>query len=144
MVRSRYAEGLAIRDRAMPLDEFPPEDRERIEGLASQDRIPPRFIEFHDDAGRVFAKIPSRAWFEWHWRRDRYPTDPEDRASTARRTRETVIARDGLTCRLCGEAVAPEEVHVDHIQPRSLGGSDELSNLQVTHALCNMRKGNRI
>lgn len=30
----------------------------------------------------------------------------------------------------------------DHIQPRSRGGLDVLSNLQLAHADCNKRKGN--
>ena len=32
----------------------------------------------------------------------------------------------------------------DHIQPRSKGGPDTPENLQLAHAMCNWRKGNRV
>jgi len=32
----------------------------------------------------------------------------------------------------------------DHIIPRSKGGIDDLSNLQLAHAYCNKRKGNSL
>ena len=49
-------------------------------------------------------------------------------------------------CVLCG--AAPEidsdvRLHVDHIVPRSKGGSNEMSNLQVLCAECNLGKSNR-
>ena len=38
----------------------------------------------------------------------------------------------------------PKLCHVDHIIPRSKGGSDEISNLQVACAKCNIFKGSSI
>lgn len=71
---------------------------------------------------------------------------PED--LTVRRRRK-VWKRDGGRCPLC-EVEIPEEdllnddlVNLDHIRPRSHGGSNTLKNLQVTHIKCNSRKGNR-
>jgi hypothetical protein len=58
--------------------------------------------------------------------------------------RRLVIRRDGYVCALCGGKVAPDELDIDHVVPRSKGGSDEPENLQVAHRLCNQRKGNRI
>lgn len=62
-----------------------------------------------------------------------------------------LVERDGLDCGLCGKPVDmslaypdPMSRSVDHILPRSLGGSDHLSNLQLSHLTCNVRKGNRI
>lgn len=44
--------------------------------------------------------------------------------------KEKLIARDGLRCSVTGEEVSsPEELSVEHIQPISKGGSDELENL---------------
>jgi 5-methylcytosine-specific restriction endonuclease McrA len=49
-------------------------------------------------------------------------------------------------CVLCG--AAPEldsdvRLHVDHIVPRSKGGSNDMSNLQALCAECNLGKSNR-
>ena len=62
------------------------------------------------------------------------------------------------TCKLCGKPIiidteiarnsttnnAKQEFSWDHIYPKSLGGSDELINLQPTHKLCNNRKADKI
>ena len=49
-------------------------------------------------------------------------------------------ARDGRQCRYCG---ATCNLSIDHIVPRSRGGSDELENLAVACRVCNSRKGAR-
>lgn len=48
-------------------------------------------------------------------------------------------------CGLCGEQInSIDEMHVDHIIPLSRGGKDILANLQLTHARCNMDKGDML
>ena len=39
---------------------------------------------------------------------------------------------------------AKQRATVDHIIPRSKGGSDAAENLQLAHARCNKIKGNRL
>ncbi len=58
--------------------------------------------------------------------------------------RAQVIARNGSICQLCGLAAGElyedgsrVTLHVDHIQPRSAGGSDEMSNLRTLCHRCN-------
>lgn len=85
-------------------------------------------VNFQADHQCLRGAHPSRSW------RQKIPAD----------VRRSVIARDGGVCGLCGQPVPNEDVHIDHIYPQSLGGADELDNLQVTHSLCNMRKGNRV
>jgi 5-methylcytosine-specific restriction endonuclease McrA len=68
---------------------------------------------------------------------------PLGRAPLPPYLRAAVIARDGYVCQLCGGRVAPIDVHIDHIYPWSRGGPTVLSNLQVTHSRCNIRKGAR-
>lgn len=59
--------------------------------------------------------------------------------------RETVIKRDKQICQLCGDLVVKkEDVEIDHIYPYSLGGSNEVYNLMVTHGECNKEKGKKI
>jgi diadenosine tetraphosphate (Ap4A) HIT family hydrolase/5-methylcytosine-specific restriction endonuclease McrA len=54
-----------------------------------------------------------------------------------------VMKRARYRCELCGVSAAEVALEVDHIQPRSLGGGDELNNLQALCYRCNARKGNK-
>lgn len=63
----------------------------------------------------------------------------------------TLAKRDGNGCGLCGDLVDmslswpnPASPSVDHVIPWSLGGTHDLSNLQLAHLSCNCRKGNRV
>ena len=56
-----------------------------------------------------------------------------------RRIRERILARDGYCCQACGESEG--SLHIDHIVPKRLGGSDLEENLQVLCKSCNLRKG---
>ena len=46
-------------------------------------------------------------------------------------------------CVYCGHKVSLEEMEVDHIVPRSLGGDNSLSNLACACPHCNGLKGNK-
>lgn len=97
--------------------------------------------------------------------RERYATDSEyrgrKRAANDRRYGQhsgpqgfrkripTIFGRQGAICPLCdewlgGDLLNGRMIHIDHIVPRSKGGSDDLDNLQLTHATCNLRKSNKI
>ena len=54
-----------------------------------------------------------------------------------RNHKERVFARDGRTCRYCGN---DENLQVDHIISRKNGGTHDLDNLQVLCRDCNLRK----
>ena len=53
-----------------------------------------------------------------------------------------VLKRDRV-CQLCGNTKDADRLEVDHIVPRSKGGTNDLSNLQVLCAPCNRGKSNR-
>ncbi len=55
--------------------------------------------------------------------------------------RYQVLKRD-RRCRLCGAGPDDSVLHVDHIIPRSRGGSNDLDNLQVLCQVCNLGKSN--
>jgi len=57
--------------------------------------------------------------------------------------RRWIYARDGGRCALCGQPVAFEAMHVDHVRPRLEGGTDDVDNLRVTHPRCNLVRGVR-
>lgn len=64
----------------------------------------------------------------------------------SKETRALVLDRNGFTCQICG-AVAGEphsddpgrktRLHLGHIVDKSMGGSDEASNLRVICSICN-------
>jgi 5-methylcytosine-specific restriction endonuclease McrA len=55
--------------------------------------------------------------------------------------REYLLAKWGRQCAYCGAQNVPLEV--EHIQPKSKGGSDRVSNLTLACHPCNQRKGNQ-
>jgi 5-methylcytosine-specific restriction endonuclease McrA len=56
-----------------------------------------------------------------------------------------VLARDNWTCCSCGRSSKEEgmTLEVDHIVPRSRGGSDNIDNLQTLCKKCNIGKSNK-
>lgn len=55
--------------------------------------------------------------------------------------REYLLEKWGRKCAYCGAENVPLEI--DHIHPRSKGGSDRVSNLTLACSPCNQRKGNQ-
>ena len=61
------------------------------------------------------------------------------RSSDAKRMfREGIKARDGHKCVYCGSS---ENLTVDHVRPRSKGGTDTADNLVTACRPCNQAKG---
>ena len=61
-------------------------------------------------------------------------------------TRYAVLERAGFKCQCCGSKPLKNNdviLHIDHIIPHSLGGSDNVDNLQVLCNKCNTSKQNR-
>ena len=56
--------------------------------------------------------------------------------------REYLLAKWGRKCAYCGAENTPYEI--DHIHPRSKGGSNRVSNLTLACHDCNQKKGNRL
>jgi 5-methylcytosine-specific restriction endonuclease McrA len=63
---------------------------------------------------------------------------PDGRWATVRKA---VLARDGEVCSYCGTTAGPFDV--DHVVPRSRGGTNSADNLVVACAPCNRSKGAR-
>lgn len=51
-----------------------------------------------------------------------------------------ILRRDQFTCRYCGRVAPSVIVEVDHVMPRSEGGTDEDSNLVAACFECNRGK----
>lgn len=55
--------------------------------------------------------------------------------------REYLLEKFDRTCAYCGATGVP--LQIEHIQPRSRGGSDRISNLALACQPCNQKKGSR-
>lgn len=56
-------------------------------------------------------------------------------------TRAAVMLRDAYTCQYCGESPGRQFLTVDHVIPRSRGGTHEWENLATACTRCNQKKG---
>jgi 5-methylcytosine-specific restriction endonuclease McrA len=66
------------------------------------------------------------------------------RVSSARQVRadcKSLLLKQRGCCAACGGDEGPW--HLDHVMPLCLGGADDLENLQVLCAPCNLRKGRK-
>lgn len=82
-------------------------------------------------------------------------TEEDDVASLNGTLRKQILERDDYTCRYCGVRPDPLRyyhdyarqwvslIHVDHVVPRSKGGTDDPSNLVTACAACNLSKYNK-
>jgi len=64
----------------------------------------------------------------------------------SKETRALVLDRNGYTCQMCGAAAGEPHpfdpsrktrLHIGHIQDKSMGGSDDPSNLKAVCSVCN-------
>ena len=59
-------------------------------------------------------------------------------------SRKNILLRDRNTCQYCGKILAAGELTLDHVVPRSRGGSSTWENLVACCHNCNRRKGNML
>lgn len=70
----------------------------------------------------------------------RYNDTPQHKIPFSRRA---IYKRDHFTCQFCGSQPGPEELTIDHVQPRSRGGISSWENCVLACIECNKRKANR-
>ncbi|MGH9755073.1 MAG: HNH endonuclease [Blastocatellia bacterium] len=57
-------------------------------------------------------------------------------------SRKNILLRDHYTCQYCDKVFNPSELTLDHVIPKSRGGSSNWDNLVASCKRCNNRKGN--
>jgi 5-methylcytosine-specific restriction endonuclease McrA len=60
-----------------------------------------------------------------------------------RLTRQNLLRRDQEQCQYCGCRPGPRNLNLDHVRPRSRGGTDSWENLVISCRACNLKKGHR-
>lgn len=58
-------------------------------------------------------------------------------------SRRNLFRRDQNTCQYCGKRGSTDDLSVDHVVPRSVGGMASWTNCVVACRSCNERKGSR-
>lgn len=81
-------------------------------------------------------------WGEYNAASSEHPKKWIERSSWPRWVERAVIARDRGDCAICGKHLVfeAEENNIDHIVALSVGGTNDLVNLQLTCPLCNKKK----
>jgi 5-methylcytosine-specific restriction endonuclease McrA len=59
-------------------------------------------------------------------------------------SRRNVYLRDANTCQYCGRQYRDEELNLDHVVPRDVGGKTNWENIVTACVRCNSRKANRL
>jgi 5-methylcytosine-specific restriction endonuclease McrA len=59
-------------------------------------------------------------------------------------SRKNILLRDRNTCQYCGVILSSSDLTLDHVVPRSRGGSSTWENLVACCHPCNRRKGNHL
>ena len=59
-------------------------------------------------------------------------------------SRRNVYLRDAHTCQYCGRVFREEELNLDHVVPRDVGGKTNWENIVTACVRCNSRKANRL
>lgn len=61
-----------------------------------------------------------------------------------KRSKRSLFERDSFTCQYCNKRFQPDELTVDHVLPKSLGGTMDWSNSVTSCKACNNAKGNKM
>ena len=59
-------------------------------------------------------------------------------------SRRNIFERDDNCCQYCGRKFERSELTLDHVVPRSRGGSSTWNNIVLACIRCNLRKGDRL
>lgn len=120
-----------------------------------------RLMDELGEAGLVHAykggKLQQRLGWIVNFHKHQKPNRPQPGKlpPPSLQNREVVRAyaqRDGWCCHLCGEVIESDptvikdnarKVTLDHLKPRSKGGSDYPSNIRIAHSDCNSGKRDR-
>ena len=92
----------------------------------------------------IVIKSPSISLFAPHviayQRNDSIPI----KGRSVRFSRKSIMQRDNYTCQYCGVKPKKEDINLDHIIPKSRGGTNSWINLVASCIYCNAKKGDRL
>lgn len=94
---------------------------------------------------KIYCSTQCQTWMREQYRRER---DREYINSRTPALKARIYFKCSGKCGICGEPIDtslrypdPMSLSLDHVVPRSKGGSHSAHNLQASHLSCNIRKG---
>ncbi|HEX4143520.1 MAG TPA: HNH endonuclease [Pirellulales bacterium] len=106
----------------------------RLYDWADWSRLHPAEGELFIRAVRMRLRVPEVITLSGY---DRLPT------AAVAFSRRNVFKRDHYTCQYCGVRPGTEELSIDHVVPRSQGGTSAWGNCVLACVACNKRKADR-
>lgn len=92
--------------------------------------------------------------YQRRWREDNDDWALRNRENSRRRqtgtthsrvTYAAVLERDGMVCHICTLPIeSRDDLHFDHVIPLAKGGPHHEDNIKPAHAVCNLRKSDRL
>ncbi len=97
------------------------------------------------DAIREYGRIWRQDNPQWALRNRENSRRRQTGTTHSRVAYKAVLARDGMVCHICTLPIASiADLHFDHVIPLSKGGPHTAENIKPAHALCNLRKSDKI
>jgi hypothetical protein len=76
--------------------------------------------------------------------RGRFSKGTSKKMSVTKKKRFEILSRDGFACVYCGQKGDSVKLEIDHVIPKSKGGSNEIGNLVTACFECNRGKSTRL
>jgi hypothetical protein len=118
----------------------------RVVRLSGEKWIIPKFINFQYGKLSPDCK-PHKSVFSALEKHGINPNDIEQnqrfKPGIPSSLRDSVIQRDGGICVYTGKRLLPDQLHIDHVVPRSKGGATRITNLVCMDAALNILKNER-
>lgn len=121
----------------------------KVAGISEYAR---RIRELRDDEGmQIRSHIDRQDLKPGQYILESLDRKPAIGKSVSPQKRNEILERNGYTCQQCGAGVGDRDpfnpsrkvrLHIDHILPKSQGGTDDNDNLRVLCSACNQGKSN--
>lgn len=107
-----------------------------------------RFVRREREQARSRRQAWQRLYRRWVRARRAHRTRARNPGIRTPETRCKLFLHDGGNCGVRSQNLpfpfTGEDVQIDYIRSLSWGGTNHLASLQLAHAECNLRKGNRV
>lgn len=113
-------------------------------GFPDGDQYKRQHVQIHKPLRPLKLVAPLRRWDGYGFPDGKSRIAPLVTGGKPRLKLQKMVEQQDHICPLCSKHLLLEEANIDHKVPKSKGGSNDQSNLQATHIICNSLKGDRL